>query len=80
MALTAISLLIDKLRTLLIKEAKLLSGIHGEVADIRDELEYIQSFLKDSDARAAVEEDTSEGVKTWVASRGTTSSSSMWLH
>ena len=66
MALTAVSLLIDKLRTLLIEEAKLLSGIHGEVIDIRDELESIQSFLKNANARAAIEEDTSEGVKIWV--------------
>ena len=66
MALMAVSLLIDKLRTFLIKQAKLLSGIHGEVVDIKDELESIQSFLKNANARATVEEDTSEGVKIWV--------------
>ena len=58
--------LINKLVPLLTKEAKLLGGIHGEVADIKDELESIQSFLKDADTRATAEEDMSEGVKTWV--------------
>ncbi|KAK4575583.1 hypothetical protein RGQ29_026516 [Quercus rubra] len=66
MAGTAVSPLINRLVPLLTQEAKLLRGIHGEVADIKDELESIQSFLKDADARAAAEEDTSEGVKTWV--------------
>ena len=66
MAKTAMSSLIDRLVPLLTQEVKLLRGIHGEVADIKDELKSIQSFLKDADARAAAEEDTSEGVKTWV--------------
>uniref|UniRef100_A0A7N2M7U4 Uncharacterized protein n=2 Tax=Quercus lobata TaxID=97700 RepID=A0A7N2M7U4_QUELO len=66
MADTAVSPLINRLVPLLTQEAKLLRGIHGEVAEIKDELESIQSFLKDADARAAVEEDTSGGVKTWV--------------
>ncbi|XP_023894334.1 disease resistance protein RPM1-like [Quercus suber] len=66
MAETAVSSLIDRLLHLLTQEAKLLRGINGEVADIKEELESIQSFLKDADARAAAEEDPSEGVKTWV--------------
>ncbi|KAF3967636.1 hypothetical protein CMV_008373 [Castanea mollissima] len=66
MAETAVSPLINGLVPLLTQEAKLLRGIHREVADIKDELESIQSFLKDADARAAAEEDTSGGVKTWV--------------
>ncbi|GMY30823.1 disease resistance protein RPM1-like [Fagus crenata] len=66
MAETVVSPLIDKLISILTQEAELLSGIDGEVADIKDELESIQSFLKDADARAAAEEDMSEGVKTWV--------------
>ncbi|KAF3956760.1 hypothetical protein CMV_018154 [Castanea mollissima] len=70
MAETIVSSLIDRLVPLLTQEAKLLRGIHGEVADIKDELESIQSFLKDADARAAAEEDMSEGVKTWVAQHG----------
>ena len=66
MAETAVLFLIDKLIPLLTQEATLLQGIHGEVADIKDELESIQSFLKDADARAAAEEEMSEGIKTWV--------------
>ncbi|XP_030929470.1 disease resistance protein RPM1-like [Quercus lobata] len=66
MAETAVSSLIDRLLHLLTQEAKLLAGIHGEVADIKDELESIQSFLKDADAKAAAEQDIDEGVKTWV--------------
>ncbi|XP_065631307.1 disease resistance protein RPM1 [Quercus suber] len=66
MAERVVSSLIDRLVPLLTQEAKLLRGIHGEVADIKDELDSIQSFLKDADARAAAEEDMSEGVKTWV--------------
>ncbi|XP_065617681.1 disease resistance protein RPM1-like [Quercus suber] len=66
MAETTVSSLIDRLLHLLTQEAKLLGGIHGEVADIKDELESIQSFLKDADAKAAAEQDIDEGVKTWV--------------
>ncbi|XP_050246238.1 disease resistance protein RPM1-like [Quercus robur] len=66
MAETVVSSLIDRMVTLLDLEAKLLGGIRGEVADIKDELESIQSFLKDADARAAAEQDIGEGVKTWV--------------
>ncbi|KAL4618482.1 hypothetical protein ACB092_06G013800 [Castanea dentata] len=66
MAETAVSPLINRLVPLLTQEAKLLRGIHREVADIKDELESIQAFLKVADARAAAEEDTSGGVKTWV--------------
>ena len=66
MAETAVSSLIDRLLHLLTQEAKLLGGIQGEVADIKDELESIQSFLKDADAKAAAEQDIDKGVKTWV--------------
>ena len=66
MAEGVVAPLIDKLISLLSGEATLLQNIHEEVADIKDELESIQPFLKDADARAAAEEDMSEGVKTWV--------------
>ena len=66
MAETAVLFLIDKLIPLLTQEATLLGGIHGEVADIKDELESIQSLLKDADARASADDHLSEGVKTWV--------------
>uniref|UniRef100_A0A7N2M8L8 Rx N-terminal domain-containing protein n=1 Tax=Quercus lobata TaxID=97700 RepID=A0A7N2M8L8_QUELO len=66
MAEGAVSPLIEKLSFLLSEEAILLRDIHEEVADIKDELESIQSFLKDTDERAAAEEEISEGVKTRV--------------
>ena len=55
--------LIDKLKSLVNKEAKLLGGIYGEVVNIKDELESIQSFLKDADAKTAAEQDIGEGIK-----------------
>ncbi|KAL0000435.1 hypothetical protein SO802_014216 [Lithocarpus litseifolius] len=66
MAAKAISALIEKLISLLGEEATLLRDIHEEVADIKDELESIQSFVKDADTKAAEEDELSEGVKTWV--------------
>ncbi|MCI43964.1 NBS-containing resistance-like protein, partial [Trifolium medium] len=62
MAEMAVSLVLDQLIPMLTEEAKLLGGIHKEFEDIKDELEYIQAFLKDADKRVA----TTEGVKTWV--------------
>ena len=62
----AVSPLIEKLIFLLSEEAILLRDIHEEVAGIKDELESIQSFLKDADERAAAEEEISEGVKIRV--------------
>ncbi|CAI8612427.1 unnamed protein product [Vicia faba] len=62
MAEVAVSLVIDQLVPLIREEAKLLRGIDKEFADIKDELESIQAFLKDADKRAS----TAEGVKTWV--------------
>ncbi|XP_058111971.1 disease resistance protein RPM1-like [Magnolia sinica] len=43
-------------------EAQLLKGVHGEVCDIRDELDRIKSFLRDADTR----QDTDQTLKTWV--------------
>ena len=63
MAEGVVAPLIDKLISLLSGEATLLQNIHEEVADIKDELESIQSFLKDADARAAAEEDTARVLK-----------------
>jgi len=67
MAEMAVSFAIDQLLPLLTEEINLLKGVHKEFADIKDELESIQAFLKDADKRAAAEGDnTSEGVKIWV--------------
>ncbi|KAI5409166.1 disease resistance protein RPM1 isoform X1 [Lathyrus oleraceus] len=68
MAEMVVSLVVDQLLPLLREEAKLLRGIHKDFADIKDELESIQAFLKDADKRAATAEgdNVSEGVKIWI--------------
>ncbi|KAE8722276.1 hypothetical protein F3Y22_tig00014213pilonHSYRG00088 [Hibiscus syriacus] len=65
MAEVAVNLVLERLVEFLKEEAQLLREFHTEVADIKFELEFISSFLRDADARAATEEG-SEGVKTWV--------------
>ncbi|GMY32037.1 disease resistance protein RPM1-like [Fagus crenata] len=65
MAESAVSLAIEYLVPLLAQEARLLKGIHGKVRSIKDELEIIQSFLKDADARAEIG-DMSNVEKAWV--------------
>ncbi len=65
MAESAVSLVIENLAPLLVQEARLLKGIHNKVASIKGELEIIQSFLKDADARAEIEH-ISNVEKTWV--------------
>ncbi|GMY36617.1 disease resistance protein RPM1-like [Fagus crenata] len=65
MADSAVSLVLDYLASLFVQEAKLLEGIYDKVDSIRVELEFIQSFLKDADAKAE-KEDMSNVSKTWV--------------
>jgi len=59
---TIVTLVINELVQLIAHESKLLRGIHREVVDIRDELESIQCFLKDTDKGG----DLQDGVKIWV--------------
>jgi len=66
MAETAVLFALGKVFQFLEEETNLLSGIHNDFSDIKDELEIIQSFLKDADKRAADEEDANDGVRTWV--------------
>ncbi|GMN22752.1 hypothetical protein TIFTF001_045700, partial [Ficus carica] len=66
MAETAVCNLIDKLIPLLTEEVNLLRGVHGEVSDIKRELESIRAFLKDADKKAESEGDVNDGVKAWV--------------
>nr|XP_023879468.1 putative disease resistance protein At1g50180 [Quercus suber] len=65
MAEIAVTLVIDKLIPLLSEEAKILKGVHVQLADIKKELDYIQAFLRDADAMAE-KEDRSDVVKLWV--------------
>ncbi|KAM3694181.1 hypothetical protein ACJW31_07G040800 [Castanea mollissima] len=62
---TAVTIVIDKLFQLLVQEANLLRGVHKEIVSIRDELESIQCFLKDAEARTE-KGDLHDGVRTWV--------------
>uniref|UniRef100_A0A2N9F6C4 NB-ARC domain-containing protein n=1 Tax=Fagus sylvatica TaxID=28930 RepID=A0A2N9F6C4_FAGSY len=62
MAESAVSLVLDYL----VQEARLLGGIHDEVASIRAELEMIQSFIRDADARAD-KEGVSNVARTWIS-------------
>ena len=59
----SVRLLIQNMIPLLAQEAAL--GIHDKVANIKDELESIQSFLKDADGRAE-RVDMSNVAKIWV--------------
>ncbi|KAM4092096.1 hypothetical protein ACB094_06G011300 [Castanea mollissima] len=65
MAESAIKLAKDYLAPLLTKEAGLLVGIHNKVESIQGELEFIQSFLKDADAKAE-KGDASNVTQTWI--------------
>jgi disease resistance protein RPM1 len=59
---TIVTLVINELVQLIVHESKLLRGVHQEVVDIRDELESIQCFLKNTDKGGELQ----DGVKTWV--------------
>ncbi|GMI65103.1 RESISTANCE TO PSEUDOMONAS SYRINGAE 3, RESISTANCE TO P. SYRINGAE PV MACULICOLA 1 [Hibiscus trionum] len=65
MAEVAVNLLLEKLISFLNEEAQLQRDFKTEVADIKLELDFISSFLRDADARAATE-DSNDSVKTWV--------------
>ncbi|GMY32034.1 disease resistance protein RPM1-like [Fagus crenata] len=62
MAETAVGLVMENLVPLLVQEARLLKGVHRKVASIKDELEIIQAFLKDT----AEKDDISNVAKTWA--------------
>lgn len=58
---------IEKLISLLITtEGKLSRDVRTEVGFIKDELESIRSFLKDADAKAAVQGEMKDGIRTSV--------------
>ncbi|KAL2337277.1 hypothetical protein Fmac_011723 [Flemingia macrophylla] len=66
MAETAVSFALEEVFQFLKEEIILLRGIHKDFSDIRDELESIQTFLKDADIRAADEADADNEIRTWV--------------
>jgi disease resistance protein RPM1 len=60
-----VSLVVDRLLSLLTQEVKLLEGVRDELVDVKDELEVIRAFLKDADSKAE-KEGIGEGVKALV--------------
>ncbi|XP_050246220.1 toMV resistant protein Tm-2 netted virescent-like [Quercus robur] len=68
MAESVVKLVIQHLIRLLSQEASLLEGIHKKVANIKDKLESIHSFLKDADARAKMGDMNNIAI-TWVKQR-----------
>ena len=72
MAEIAVTVVTDRLLSLLTEEARLLRGVHTEVEDIKRQLLFIQAFLKDADAKAEKGDTVSHGLKAWVQElRGT---------
>ncbi|WJX36564.1 hypothetical protein P8452_24428 [Trifolium repens] len=66
MAETAVLFALGEVFQFLKEEKNLLTGVHRDFSDIKDELESIQIFLKDADIRAADEADTNDGIRAWV--------------
>ncbi|KAH9804402.1 hypothetical protein KPL71_002121 [Citrus sinensis] len=69
MAEAAVNFAIETLGPLLVEEIRLWGGVRKEVQSIKSELESLRSFLKEADARAAVEElegGGEESVRIWV--------------
>ena len=65
MAESAVKLVIQHLIRLLSQEASLLEGIQKKVANVKDELESIHSFLKDANAKAKMGDMNNVAI-TWV--------------
>ncbi|KAF8410445.1 hypothetical protein HHK36_002974 [Tetracentron sinense] len=63
MAEAVVSLLVERLRDLLIREAVLLSQVNDQVVWLRIELNWMQCFLKDADAK----QEKDNRVRNWVS-------------
>ncbi|KMT06746.1 hypothetical protein BVRB_7g159070 [Beta vulgaris subsp. vulgaris] len=67
MAEAVVNVVIQNLVPWLVHEATFLRGIHGDISEVIDELQSIQSFIKDADEKAEKDEDEiSYSAKTWV--------------
>nr|GLL24229.1 disease resistance protein RPM1-like [Ipomoea trifida] len=62
MADGAINFLLEKLSTILLQQASLLGDARDEIEEIRLELEFMRSFIRDAERR----KERSELVETWV--------------
>ena len=65
MAETFLSPVIEKLIELLAEEANLLKEVHKEAKSLKDELEIIQPFLKDAEAKLEKGE-LRDSTKVWL--------------
>ncbi|CAL2279126.1 unnamed protein product [Prunus armeniaca] len=63
MAEFAVSAVVEKLTSCITEEALLLEGVGGKVEQLRNELRWMQSFLKDTDA----EQEKNERFRNWVS-------------
>ncbi|OWM85197.1 hypothetical protein CDL15_Pgr027984 [Punica granatum] len=63
MAESIVSFAVERVRDLLIEEAKFLWEVEGQVKDMQKELKRIQCFLKDADRR----QDEDEVIHNWVS-------------
>ncbi|CAL8176581.1 unnamed protein product [Prunus armeniaca] len=63
MAEFAVSAVVEKLTSCITEEALLLEGVGGKVEQLRNELRWMQSFLKDTDA----EQEKNERFHNWVS-------------
>ncbi|KAI9162565.1 hypothetical protein LWI28_028559 [Acer negundo] len=62
MAESVITFVVQSLSNLLVQKAEFFKGVHGQVGWLRDELQRMQCFLKDADAK----QDEDQGVRNWV--------------
>ncbi|KAL7196776.1 hypothetical protein ACSBR1_036731 [Camellia fascicularis] len=62
MAMMAVKVVLEKLGSLIAEEAQFLGGVGNGVAELRDDLESMRSFLQDAEARS----ESDKGVQTWV--------------
>ncbi|KAL1315265.1 disease resistance protein RPM1-like [Arachis hypogaea] len=68
MAEIAVNLVVDKLIPLLKSEAKLLSGVRGQIESISKELRLMRAYLRDVDTKAEMEaQNSDQSRKEWVA-------------
>ncbi|BBN68021.1 Disease resistance protein CC-NBS-LRR class family [Prunus dulcis] len=63
MAEFAVSTVVEKLTSWITEEALLLEGVGDKVEQLRDELRWMQSFLKDVDAK----QEKNERLRIWVS-------------
>ncbi|CAL5418993.1 unnamed protein product [Camellia sinensis] len=62
MAMMVVKVVVENLGSLLAEEAQFLGVVGNGVAELRDDLESMRSFLQDAEARS----ESNKGIQTWV--------------